>query len=330
MFNASNDSDNIYSRFGGKSGYVMYYMTMLVILIAGISGNGITIVICRRPEHRKKEITPLLINLAVADLIIVTFGYSLTFTSNIRGAYLVEGDPLCYWSAIVNGTVGIGSIGTMVVVNILIYKSTRRNIMFKLSPRTMAVAFVGIWTYSACVVFPPLFGWNRIVPGTTHTSCEPDWSNQTSLGLSYNIYMMVFGFFLPLICISFTFYRIRKCLAAPTVLQNTFKKRAHVELVRMMTGVVTAFTLSWSPYAIVCLKSMVVGKQKLAPFTSEVTALMAKASAVYNPIVYVVLSKRFRSSLVSLVVSVAEGLLGKNRIRPLRIQVAPSASSNKT
>ncbi|EDO41996.1 predicted protein, partial [Nematostella vectensis] len=170
--------------------------------------------------------------------------------------------------------------------------------------------FVGIWTYSACVVFPPLFGWNRIVPGTAHTSCEPDWSNQTSLGLSYNIYMMVFGFFLPLICISFTFYRIRKyvtqhsdhvkcrvTISAPTVLQNTFKKRAYVELVRMMAGVVTAFTLSWSPYAIVCLKSMVVGEQKLAPFTSEVTALMAKASAVYNPIVYVVLSKRFRSSL---------------------------------
>ena len=55
--------------------FIAYIVVMTVILAVGFVGNVLTIAVLRCREHRNKSISPLMINLAVADIIIIVFGY---------------------------------------------------------------------------------------------------------------------------------------------------------------------------------------------------------------------------------------------------------------
>ena len=48
-------------------------------------------------------------------------------------------------------------------------------------------------------------GWNRYIPIPSRVSCHPDWYSQDILDKSYIIYLVTFGFFIPLVTIVFSY-----------------------------------------------------------------------------------------------------------------------------
>lgn len=75
------------------------------------------------------------------------------------------------------------------------------------------------------------------------------------------------------------------------------RRRWQMKLLRLTATAIAAFMLSWSPYCLVSMISIFRGNNVLASGEAEVPALMAKASAIYNPIVYTVMNRRFRMTL---------------------------------
>lgn len=66
----------------------------------------------------------------------------------------------------------------------------------------------------------------------------------------------------------------------------------------LMTAVtIGAFLLSWSPYAFVSLTATVKGHHVMTSGESEIPELMAKASVIYNPIIYTFINDKFRHTL---------------------------------
>ncbi|CAH3149580.1 unnamed protein product, partial [Porites evermanni] len=66
----------------------------------------------------------------------------------------------------------------------------------------------------------------------------------------------------------------------------------------LMTAVtIGAFLLSWSPYALVSLTATVKGHHVMTSGESEIPELMAKASVIYNPIIYTFINDKFRHTL---------------------------------
>lgn len=57
---------------------------------------------------------------------------------------------------------------------------------------------------------------------------------------------------------------------------------------------VTAFLLSWSPYCFVCLAAMFQHAYAIKDGEAEIPELMAKASVIYNPFIYVGMNKDAR------------------------------------
>lgn len=79
---------------------------MIAVLSIGFLGNTMTVIILRKHEHASKSLTPLMINLAIASLIIIVLGYPLVISLVVRGSHVTKEDPTCRWSAFFNGTVG--------------------------------------------------------------------------------------------------------------------------------------------------------------------------------------------------------------------------------
>lgn len=73
------------------------------------------------------------------------------------------------------------------------------------------------------------------------------------------------------------------------------------KVVRMTVTAIIVFMLSWSPYCFVSIAAVFKGSHVFNSGEAEIPELMAKASVIYNPIVYVAMNDRFRGSLARLI-----------------------------
>lgn len=70
-----------------------------------------------------------------------------------------------------------------------------------------------------------------------------------------------------------------------------------MKLIRMTCVTIAAFLMSWSPYCFVSIAALVNGRHVFSSGEAEIPELLAKASVIYNPIVYAVMSGAYRASL---------------------------------
>ena len=191
-----------------KKGYLIYGIVMFLILSFGFVGNVLTLLVLKQREHRSRGVTPLMINVALADISIIVFGYPIAIQSTFRGKLLES--STCVWVAFINGTVGITSIFTlteMVVVSYFGVKQVNTNTQ-RLSTYQVIFLIGTAWLYGSFCMFPPLLGWSRYVVTPSKISCCPDWAGKSAAAISYNLLLVAFGFLLPLTVMIVCYYKI--------------------------------------------------------------------------------------------------------------------------
>lgn len=75
------------------------------------------------------------------------------------------------------------------------------------------------------------------------------------------------------------------------------RRHSQLKVARMIGIVVLAFLISWSPYCIVSLVAMFKKAHILSDSEAEIPELMAKASVIYNPLVYALMNADFRKTV---------------------------------
>lgn len=76
------------------------------------------------------------------------------------------------------------------------------------------------------------------------------------------------------------------------------RRYSKLKIVRMTALSVVIFVLSWSPYCLVSLFAVFTGRHVITSGEAEIPELLAKASVIYNPIVYTIKNRRFRTTLL--------------------------------
>ena len=74
--------------------------------------------------------------------------------------------------------------------------------------------------------------------------------------------------------------------------------RSRQRTIRIVICMTVAFFISWSPYAIVSLTSTIIGHESVSPAFALISEMLAKASVIYNPFLYVLLNTKFRVTLM--------------------------------
>lgn len=108
--------------------YFAYAVVMFAVVTVGFLGNVLTLIILHYREHRKKVLTPLMINLAVGDILMVIVVYPVVIASNLVGKQLKEGSLRCKWSAFANGAIGITTIATLTVMSGVMYHGIKQTL----------------------------------------------------------------------------------------------------------------------------------------------------------------------------------------------------------
>ncbi|KAJ9589987.1 hypothetical protein L9F63_016879, partial [Diploptera punctata] len=148
----------------------------------------------------------------------------------------------------------------------------------------MLVVF--IWGYSLCLTVPPLVGWGQYINEAANISCSVNWETRSYNATTYIVFLFAFGLVVPVGIITFSYLNI-----IHTMKQNTLQcgsvTKAESKVALMITVMIVAFLIAWTPYSVLAL-IIAFGETHLSsPGLAVIPALIAKSSICYNPFIYV-------------------------------------------
>ncbi|XP_007458415.1 PREDICTED: melanopsin isoform X2 [Lipotes vexillifer] len=304
-----------------------HYTLGTVILLVGLTGmlgnltviytfcscdllHGVNVMIKSRGLRTPANM--FIINLAVSDFLMSFTQAPVFFTSSVYKQWLF-GETGCEFYAFCGAVFGITSMITLTAIALDRYLVITRPLatVGMVSKRRAALVLLGVWLYALAWSLPPFFGWSAYVPEGLLTSCSWDYVSFMPSVRAYTMLLFCFVFFLPLLiiiyCYIFIFKAIREtgqalqtfgagegggeCPWQRQRLQNEWKM-AKIELL-----VILLFVLSWAPYSTVALMGFAGYAHVLTPYMNSVPAVIAKASAIYNPIIYAITHPKYRMAI---------------------------------
>nr|AJD38770.1 short-wavelength sensitive opsin 2B [Macrourus berglax] len=289
----------------GSAG-IFYAMSALMffLFVAGTSINVLTIACIVQYKKLRSHLNYILVNLAVANLLVSAVG-SLTCFLCFTFRYMVLGPLGCKiegFCATLGGMVSLWSLAVVALERWLVICKPMGNFSFRSNHAIAGCAMT--WVCALAAALPPLFGWSRYIPEGLQCSCGPDWytSDNKYNNESYVMFLFFFCFAVPFTTIIFCYSQLlfTMKMAAKAQAESLSTQKAEREVTRMVVIMVVGFLVCWLPYASF---AMWVVNNRGQPFDlrlATIPSCFSKASTVYNPVIYILLNKQFRSCMMKM------------------------------
>ncbi|XP_019571683.2 melanopsin isoform X2 [Rhinolophus sinicus] len=292
-----------------------HYTLGTVILLVGLTGmlGNLTVIytFCRSRGLRTPA-NMFIINLAVSDFLMSFTQAPVVFASSIYKRWLF-GEAGCEFYGFCGALFGITSMITLTAIALDRYLVITRPLaaIGVVSKRRAALVLLGVWLYALAWSLPPFFGWSAYVPEGLLTSCSWDYMNFTPSVRAYTMLLFCFVFFLPLLviiyCYIFIFRAIREtgqalqtfgaCEGLSELPRQQQRLQSEWKMAKIVLLVIFLFVLSWAPYSTVALMAFSGYSHVLTPYMNSVPAVIAKASAIHNPIIYAITHPKYRMAI---------------------------------
>ncbi|XP_033483237.1 green-sensitive opsin-like [Epinephelus lanceolatus] len=315
------EGQNFYIPMSNRTGivrspfeYPQYYLAdpimfkllalyMFFLICTGTPINGLTLLVTAQNKKLRQPLNYILVNLAVAGLIMCAFGFTITITSAING-YFILGATACAvegFMATLGGEVALWSLVVLAVERYIVVCKPMGSFKFTGTHAGAGVLFT--WIMALACAAPPLAGWSRYLPEGMQCSCGPDYYTLAPgfNNESYVIYMFVVHFFIPVFLIFFTYGSLVLTVKAAAAQQQESEstQKAEREVTRMCVLMVFGFLVAWVPYASFAGWIFMNKGAAFTALTAAIPAFFAKSSALYNPVIYVLMNKQFRNCMLS-------------------------------
>ncbi|KAK3522247.1 hypothetical protein QTP70_034138 [Hemibagrus guttatus] len=290
-----------------------YIVAFFVAVIGAVGVIGNALVMYAFICNKKLRSPPnyFIVNLAVSDFLMAITQSPIFFVSSLYKEW-VFGKTGCKIYAFCGALFGITSMINLVAISIeryVVITKPLQAIRWTSKRRTL-ISILLVWVYSLAWSSAPLLGWSSYIPEGLMTSCTWDYVTATPANKSYTLMLCCLVFFVPLgiisYCYVFMFLAIRKTSrdleSMGTQMRNTALGQQQSitrewKLAKVAFVVIVVYVLSWSPYAFVTLIAWAGYSSILTPYSKAVPAVIAKASAIYNPFIYAIIHSKYRDTL---------------------------------
>uniref|UniRef100_A0A671R5D3 Opsin 4xa n=1 Tax=Sinocyclocheilus anshuiensis TaxID=1608454 RepID=A0A671R5D3_9TELE len=298
------DMDRGFFRKVDVPDHAHYIVAFFVAIIGAVGVIGNMLVMYAFFSNKKLRTPPnyFIMNLAVSDFL-MAITQSPIFFVNCMYKEWVFGEMGCKMYAFCGALFGITSMINLLAISIdryIVITKPLQAIRWTSGRRTLIIILL-VWIYSLC--------WSSYIPDGLMTSCTWDYVTSTPANKSYTLMLCCFVFFIPLgiisYCYFFMFLAIRNASnveklgshVRKTALIQQQSIKTEWKLAKIAFVVIIVFVLSWSPYACVTLIAWAGYSHVLTPYSKAVPAVIAKASAIYNPFIYAIIRSNYRDTL---------------------------------
>ncbi|XP_063047879.1 melanopsin-A [Engraulis encrasicolus] len=284
---------------------------IFLVGITGLVGNFLVIYAFSRSRTLRTPANMFIINLAITDFLMCLTQTPIFFTTSMHKRWIF-GEKGCELYAFCGALFGICSMITLMVIAVDRYFVITRPLasIGVVSCKRAFYILLAAWLYSLAWSLPPFFGWSAYVPEGLLTSCTWDYMTFTPSVRAYTMLLFCFVFFIPLIviiyCYIFIFRAIRNTNNAVSKIPGSNRrdsiKRFHRlknewRMAKIALIAILLYVISWSPYSSVALTAFAGYADMLTPYMNSVPAVIAKASAIHNPIIYAITHPKYRSAI---------------------------------
>ncbi|XP_026792998.3 melanopsin-like [Pangasianodon hypophthalmus] len=282
---------------------------ILIVGITGVIGNALVIYVFCRSHPLRTPGNMLVVNLAVSDFFMSLTQSPVFFLASLHRRW-VFGELACELYAFCGALFGICSMMTLTAIAVDRCLAITRPLALlgQVSQGRAGTVLAMVWLYALGWSLPPFFGWSAYVPEGLQTSCSWDYMSFTPSVRTYTILLFMFVFFIPLsiiaACYLAIFRAIRKTRREVRRLDSgeTHKVleciKSEWKMAKVALLVILLFVISWSPYSVVALTATAGYAHVLTPYMNSIPAVIAKASAIHNPIIYAITHPKYRLAIV--------------------------------
>ncbi|XP_001377369.2 melanopsin [Monodelphis domestica] len=285
--------------------------TILAVGFTGVLGNLLVIYTFCRSHSLRTPANMFIINLAISDFF-MSFTQAPVFFASSMYKRWIFGEKACEFYAFCGALFGITSMITLMAIALDRYFVITRPLasIGVISKKKTGFILLGVWLYSLAWSLPPFFGWSAYVPEGLLTSCSWDYTTFTPSVRAYTMLLFCFVFFIPLIVIIYCYIFIFRAIqdtnkavhsigsgestASPRHCQ---RMKNEWKMAKIALVVILLYVLSWAPYSTVALVAFAGYSHILTPYMNSVPAIIAKASAIHNPIIYAISHPKYRMAI---------------------------------
>ncbi|XP_062323488.1 opsin-5 [Osmerus eperlanus] len=272
-----------------------FYICIIGILSA--TGNGYVIYMSMKQKNKLKPPELMTVNLAIFDFGISVTGKPFFVVSSFSHRWLFgwEGCRFYGWAGFF---FGCGSLITMTVVSLDRYlKICHLPYGTWLKRHHAFLCLLFVWLYAAFWASMPLVGWGSYAPEPFGTSCTLDWwlAQASASGQSFVMAILFFCLVFPAGIIIFSYvmiiYKVKSSAKEMSHFdtRNTNSHNLEIKLTKVAMLICAGFLIAWIPYAVVSVVSAFGEPDSVPISVSVIPTLLAKSSAMYNPIIYQVI-----------------------------------------
>nr|BAQ54860.1 opsin, long-wavelength sensitive type [Anax parthenope] len=275
------------------------------------TGNGVVLYIFSTTKSLRTPSNLLVVNLAFSDFFMMVIMCPFMLINCYYETWIF-GPLMCELYAFFGSLFGCTSIWTMVLIAFDRYNVIVKGLSAKpLTIKKALLEIIVVWLHALAWTLFPMFGWNRYVPEGNMTACGTDYLTKDWVQKSYILVYSVFCYWTPLLTIIYSYFFIVKAVAAHERGMREQAKKMNVaslrsaeaantsaecKLAKVALMTISLWFMAWTPYLIINF-SGIFETMTISPLVTIWGSLFAKASAVYNPIVYGISHPKYRAAL---------------------------------
>ena len=287
---------------------VYYAIASVYVVLAVIAFifNTLVLVVFTKDSSLRSHSNILILSIAIGDWIQAVVAYPLGVVGILSKSWQTTGTTCsCY-----------GFIVAFLSFSTMLHHATfaiERAIVIKFSfsfsiVNKLKYIIFGLWLFALIWSSLPLIGWSGYAPEGGRSVCSIDWQSSDPSAVAYIWCIFVLFFLAPFITMVTAYGSIYRNVKRMTqTAHNIWGEYAAQTLETILAESRTArmacimsfcFLFAWTPYAAVSLYAMIrAPKPAISPLMATLPALFAKTAPCYNPLIYFLLFKKFRSSL---------------------------------
>ncbi|XP_032080481.1 melanopsin isoform X1 [Thamnophis elegans] len=292
--------------------HVLYTVGSCVLAIGcvGIIGNLLVLYAFYSNKRLRTPANYFIMNLAASDFLMSATQAPVCFFNSLYTEWVL-GDAGCNFYAFCGALFGITSMMTLLAISVDRYCVITKPLqsLKRSTKKRSCIIIIFVWLYSLGWSVCPLFGWSSYIPEGLMISCTWDYVSYSPGNRSYTMLLCWCVFFIPLMiifhCYLFMFLTIRSTGRNVQKLGSSTKRKkssSHSiknewKLAKVAFVAIVVYVVSWSPYACVTLIAWAGYARVLTPYSKSVPAVIAKASAIHNPIIYAIIHPSYRKTI---------------------------------
>ncbi|XP_067046134.1 trace amine-associated receptor 9-like [Acropora muricata] len=284
---------------------------LVLICVGSVVGNifVVGVVICNYKLHYPTYY--FICSLASADFLVGAFYIPLFIASTLAQKWQLP-VTLCNWHAAFISLSFNASLITLCLVSVDRFLAITDPLRYQttLTTRRSVFLLLGGWAHSIFWSMAPQMGWGEVVFNPKTCTCRPNWGAKGLSNRMYALCLALFAFTIPVISMVYCYCRIflvaryhvqsikqnsvQDCQSSNTSSRRTLETKASKTLLLVLG----AFVVSWLPYTLVTMATMVTkGSWDASSSILNAALTLTTVNGCINPMIYAIRDQRFLSGM---------------------------------